>query len=126
MLAAATASVVRQCAGNGLAQPNTLVGLAQQQDTGITADLTTAEIKLDATAGNGWKVEGILVAFCHGGIFWLFGLNTLIFQIIPPFFTIVIGLIVKIILMKSRITGAGAALPPGPSSPAASWRASLH
>jgi hypothetical protein len=69
-----------------LAHSGAQCDLGQERDTAVTGDVAAAEISFNFTALNGWKFERSLVAFCHGGIFLLIGLDTLIFKIFPPFY----------------------------------------
>jgi len=64
---AAAPPAIHQPARHCLAQADALIDLAQQQHTGVAGDLTPGEIGLHTATGNGWKIQRILVAFCHGG-----------------------------------------------------------
>ena len=70
---------------NRASQPRLLIDLGEQGNAGITGDVTTAETGFDFSASNGWKFDGSLVAFCHGGKFTNIGLSTCIFENFPPF-----------------------------------------
>jgi len=49
-----------------MAQPESTIGLLQEQHTPIAADIAALESGFDLTAFTGWKVKRLLGTFCHG------------------------------------------------------------
>lgn len=71
---------------NTATQVQLAINLAEEQSAAIAADVAAGKIGFNFTTFNRRKIDGSLVAFCHGGSSCLFGFYAFIFKNFPPFF----------------------------------------
>jgi len=67
VFAAGLSAIIPDDFGRCLAQPHLPIDLCKQRYTAVAGDVAATEIGFDSTTLDGWKFEGSLVAFCHGG-----------------------------------------------------------